>query len=630
MTQAPKPSRLARESVVVRFSGDSGDGMQMAGAQFTRATAAAGNDLMTFTDFPSEIRAPAGSTFGVSSFQIRFGSTEVTTAGDTLDALVALNPAALKVGLPDLAPGGLVLLDAGSFTARDLTKAGYDTDPREDGTLALYRVLDPDLTARTVAAVTAAGLPKRLAGRARNLCALGLVLWLYGRDPGAVRDWVVTRFANDPEVRDANLAALEAGHLLGEVLELPTGLAPASVAAAPLPPGTYRTITGAEAISLGILAAAERAGIGLVFCGYPITPASAILQFFERLAGPDIAALQAEDEIAAAAAAIGASFAGRLGVTATSGPGMSLKAEALGLAVMAELPLVVVNAQRGGPSTGLPTRTEQSDLSQALDGRHGDAPLPVLAAATPADAFDAAYLATRVALERMTPVILLTDGYLQNASAPWRVPKLADLPAVTPARAPEVPAEAIPYAPYARDPDTLARPWAAPGMPAFIHRLGGLEKREGTGEVSHDPANHGLMTARRAEKVARVADLWPAVVPESGPGQGPLAIVGWGSTRGPIRAAVAQLAAEGHSVAHIHLRHIQPLPRDLAGRLAAFDRVLVAEMNTGQLVRHLRGVGVGSRSGGLDSLTKITGRPFRVDEIVSAARALLPIPEDAA
>src|SRR5690554_1487069 len=521
------PSRREVESAVVRFAGDSGDGMQVTGSQFTLATALAGNDLATFPDFPAEIRAPVGTTFGVSAYQINFGAREIRTAGDEIDVLVAMNPAALKVNLREVKPGGLLILDSDAFNKRNFAKAGYDSDPRA-GELADFRLLEIDITAQTERAVAGLGLSKKEAQRCKNFWALGLVYWLFDRDRQPTREWLERRFSDRPDLVAANCAALDAGHAWGETAELPSGISAWRVPAARLEPGTYRNITGAQALTWGLLAGAQKAGLGMSFCGYPITPASVLLHSLASLKNFGVVTFQAEDEIAAICAAIGASYAGSLGVTASSGPGLALKTEALGLAIATELPLVVINAQRGGPSTGLPTKTEQSDLYQALWGRNGDAPLAVLAARSPADCFEVAIEAIRIATTWMTPVILLTDGYLQNASEPWRLPSVSDYPDFPVAFRSQPPAAGETFHPYARDPETLARPWVRPGTQGLAHRIGGLERDALTGHFSYDPANHQAMTETRAEKIARIAKSYPPLSLQQEEGEeGDLLVIGW-------------------------------------------------------------------------------------------------------
>lgn len=617
------PERTIVDHVVVRFAGDSGDGIQITGSQFGLETALAGNDLTTFPDYPSEIRAPAGSLFGVSTFQIQFGSSAVHTAGDRLDCLVALNPAALKTNIADLKPGGTLILDSGSFKGKNLEKAGYEENPVDDGSLDNWRVLAVDistLTKEVVASLADVDVSsKKDALRARNMWALGLVLWLYGREREATLSWIARKFAKNADVKAINSAAVDAGYEFGNTVELPDGLLPVAVPPAHLATGTYRQISGAEAIVYGMVAASFSAGLEPVYCSYPITPASTMLHALAKMGETaGIKTFQAEDEIAAACAAIGASYAGRLGITGTSGPGMALKTEALGLAVAAELPLVVVNVQRGGPSTGLPTKVEQSDLFQAVMGRNGDTPLAVLAARSPGDAYQVAVEAVRIATQFMTPVVILSDGYIANASEPWRIPALSELPdlAATAAKAPEPGSKQLPFS---RDPETLARPWIPPGTPGGIHRLGGLERKDVTGEVSTDPSNHQRMTDLRKAKIARIADFVDEQTVTLGDTTGDVAVVGWGSSFGPITDAVACLRDKGHKVSHIHVRWISPLPRNLGTLLAGFRKVLVPEMNTGQLIQLMRAEYL------VDALPveKVAGKPFKVAEIVNAVRDVL-------
>ncbi|HEX7854052.1 MAG TPA: 2-oxoacid:acceptor oxidoreductase subunit alpha [Sphingobium sp.] len=602
------------EAVVVRFAGDSGDGMQLTGGQFTLSTALAGNDLATFPDFPAEIRAPQGTLFGVSAFQINFGSASITTAGDAPDVLVAMNPAALKTNVSDLKPGGLIIADTGEFNERNLAKARYDANPFEDGSLAQWQVLAFDISALTLESVKPFGLGNKEALRCKNMWTLGLALWMFERRREPLIDWLKVKFAKSPVLADANIAALNAGHAYGETAELSGPLHQIAVAPAPVPDGLYRTVTGADAISLGLVAGAQLAGLPMFFGGYPITPASAILHALSKLREYDVTTFQAEDEIAAISAAIGASYAGSLGVTSSSGPGIALKGEAIGLAIMTELPLVIVNSQRGGPSTGLPTKTEQSDLYQAVYGRNGDAPLPVIAARSPADAFDCAIEACRIATQYMTPVMLLTDGYIANASEPWKVPDMATyepFPATFLTEAQEGG-----FKPYARD-EKLKRPWIKPGTPDMMHRIGGIEKEVDTGHINYAPANHQAMTEIRRDKILGIArDIHQAVDQGSETG---LAVVGWGSTYGPISQAVRRARAKGQDVAHIHIRHIWPLPENLGELLKGYDKVLVPEMNTGQLKTVLRDQYlVDARP-----LNKVSGQPFRIREIEDAIDGLL-------
>ncbi|HXI21126.1 MAG TPA: 2-oxoacid:acceptor oxidoreductase subunit alpha [Gemmatimonadales bacterium] len=604
-----------RESVVIRFAGDSGDGMQITGSQFTLETALAGNDLATFPDYPAEIRAPAGTTFGVSAFQIQFSSDDVATPGDELDVLVAMNPAALKMNLKDLRAGGLVVADVGSFNARNLAKAGFAANPLDDDTLAHHRALKLDVTRLTAEAVKPFGLGAKDAYRCRNMWALGLMLWMFGRDRQATIAQLRKKFARKPEIANANVAALNAGHAFGETAEM-HDITPHVVPRAPLQPGVYRTISGTEAIAWGLVAGMRAAGLSrLMFGSYPITPASSILHVLAGLKAYGVVTFQAEDEIAAICSAIGASYAGALGVTSSSGPGIALKTEALGLAIATELPLVVLNSQRAGPSTGMPTKPEQSDLFQAVHGRNGDSPLAVIAASTAGDCFDTAIEAVRLATRYMTPVILLTDAYLASAAEPWRIPDVDALPRfpVTFRTDPEG------FHPFVRDPGTLARAWAVPGTPGLEHRIGGLEKAFGSGHISYDPDNHQKMTEIRARKIAGIADDIPLQAVSSGRERGRLAVVGWGSTFGAIHQGVARAQNAGLDVSHIHLRYLNPFPRNLGDLLRGFEQVLVPEMNHGQLAQLLRAAYLIPTRG----LNKVAGKPFKVSEIVRGIETTL-------
>ena len=587
--------------------------MQITGARFAMETALSGSDLATFPDFPAEIRAPVGTTFGVSAFQIHFGSVEVATAGDDLDVLIAMNPAALTTNIMDLRPGGILIVDKGAFTERNLLKAGYAANPLEDSSLSDFTVLPLDIGRLTEAAVAGLGLSSKQTARSRNMWALGLVLWLYDRDRNTTTDWIQKKFQKDPTIAAANVAVLNAGHAFGETAELPNFLRPVAIGPAPAAPGTYRTVSGTEAVAWGLIAGLKAAGMErMVFASYPITPASPVLHALTSLRSHGVVTFQAEDEIAAVCASIGASFAGSLGVTSSSGPGIALKTEALGLAIATELPLIVIDSQRAGPSTGLPTKTEQSDLFQAVLGRNGDAPLPVLAASTPSDAFEVAMEAVRLATKYMTPVFLLTDGYLTNASEPWRIPDPAGLPAF-PVRFRTDPTG---FQPFVRDPETLARAWARPGTPGLEHRIGGIERNAKTGDISYDPDNHALMTELRAAKIAGIAADIPEQAVNQGEDRGELVVVGWGSTFGPIHMAVQRARAEGRRVSHIQLRYIAPFPRNLGDLLKRFDRILVPEMNTGQLVVLLRAAYLLPA----ERFSQVNGKPFKVSTIFEAIR----------
>jgi 2-oxoglutarate ferredoxin oxidoreductase subunit alpha len=616
LTPAEASAHPNAESVVVRFAGDSGDGMQLTGGQFTLSTALAGNDLATFPDFPAEIRAPQGTLFGVSAFQINFGSTAIETAGDEPDVLIAMNPAALKTNVGALKPGGLIIADEGEFGARNLAKAGYEVSPLTDGSLAKWQVLAFNISQLTLDSVKPFGLGNKEALRCKNMWTLGLALWMFDRPREPIVDWLKAKFAKAPELAEANIAALNAGHAYGETAELSAPLKQHHIDAAPAEPGLYRTITGAESISLGLVAGTQLAGLKMFFGGYPITPASAILHHLSRLKEYQVTTFQAEDEIAAIASAIGASYAGQLGVTSSSGPGIALKGEAMGLAVMTELPLVIVNSQRGGPSTGLPTKTEQSDLYQSVYGRNGDAPIPVIAARSPADAFECAIEAVRIATQFMTPVILLTDGYIANAAEPWKVPDMNGYAPFPVQFLEEAPATG--FKPYSRD-EKLARPWVKPGTPGLLHRIGGIEKQVDTGHIDYSPANHQAMTDLRKAKIDGIANHIPEQEVTLGNSSGKLALVGWGSTFGPIHQAVRRQRAKGRDVHHIHLRHIWPLPRNLGELLKRYDKIIVPEMNSGQLKTVLRDQFlVDARP-----LTKVSGQPFRIAEIEAAIEKVL-------
>jgi len=595
------------DAVTIRFCGDSGDGMQLTGTEFTKASAIAGNDLRTFPDFPAEIRAPAGTLAGVSGFQIQFSSHPVYTPGDRPDVLVAMNPAALKANLPDLVPGGVVIANTGGFTAQNLKKAGYDSNPLEDGSLSGYQLIPVDITKLTETALHGSGLTTREIGRSKNMFALGLMLWLYQRPlEKAVAD-LRAKFVGRPEIADANEKVLRAGHAFGETAELFPNIY--EVPAAKLAPGTYRNISGNQALALGVVAATQLSGLKGFLGSYPITPASDILHELSRYKNFGISTFQAEDEIAAVAAAIGAAFGGNLGVTTSSGPGIALKQEAINLAVMAELPLLVIDVQRGGPSTGLPTKTEQADLLQVLYGRNGESPVPVLAAQSPSDCFRTVLEAARIAIRYMTPVVVLSDGYIANGQEPWKLPDASELERI------QVSFRTEPegFQPYARDPETLARAWVRPGTPGMEHRIGGLEKHALTGAVSYDPKNHEEMVKVRAAKVERIAQDYAPLEVEGSP-SGKLLVVGWGSTHGAIAGAVAELRKRGRDVSHLHLRHLNPLPRDLGEILSRFERVVVPELNLGQLRTILRSRYLVDAKG----INKVQGKPFQIAELVAS------------
>ncbi len=601
------------DEATVLFAGDSGDGMQLTGSQFTLATAYAMNDLATLPDFPAEIRAPIGTTYGVSGFQLHFGSIDIRTPGDEVDLLIAMNPAALKVNLDRVRAGGTILVNSNTFEKRNFDLAKMDSNPLEDGSLDKYRVIQVELTRLTRETLKGWDLNQKEIDRSKNMFALGLSLWLYSRPIDPARRWLTKKFAKLPLIRDANLELLKKGYHFGETTE--QFVTRYEVTPATLPPGRYRAIQGVQALAMGIVAAADKSGLKIMYGSYPITPASDILHALSRYKNHDITTVQAEDEIASIGIAIGASFGGSLGITGTSGPGLALKGEALGLALVLELPLVLINVQRGGPSTGLPTKTEQSDLMQAMYGRNGDAPLPIIAASTPGDCFDVAYEACRIAVKYMTPVLLLSDGYLANGSEPWLIPdpdSLRDFD-VKFATKPNHEEDGVPvYWPYLRDEGTLARPWAIPGTAGLEHRIGSLEKEDGSGNVSYEADNHELMTKLRAEKVQKIQQEIPPME-IFGDADADLVIVGWGSTRGAIEAGVTRALNEGHRVASIHLRFINPLPSDLGKVLSGFSRYLVPELNNGQLVKILRDEFLLS----FEAMNKIQGRPFGPAEIAA-------------
>ncbi|MBI3297746.1 MAG: 2-oxoacid:acceptor oxidoreductase subunit alpha [Elusimicrobia bacterium] len=602
------------DAVTIRFAGDSGDGVQLTGGQFTTTTALAGNDLSTFPDYPAEIRAPVGTLPGVSGFQIHFSSRDILTPGDQPQVLVAFNPAALKANIKDLEAGGTILVNTDAFTPGNFKKANIATNPLEDGSLSSYRLIEVPMTSLTTNALDGMGMSPTQVSRCKNFFALGIMYWLYERPMETTVDWIQHKFAKNPAHIEANIRALQAGWSYAETTEIFARTY--RVKKAPITPGRYRNITGNDATALGLVAASKLSGHTLFLGSYPITPASDILHNLSKYKAFGVKTFQAEDEIAAITSAIGAAFAGHLAITTTSGPGVALKTEGLGLAVMTELPLVLINVQRGGPSTGLPTKTEQADLFQAVFGRNGECPVAVLAAATPGDCFTMAIEACRWAMKYRHPVILLTDGYLANGSEPWKIPAVADLPSFAVSHDPgAAPAE---FKPYARDPKTLARPWVIPGTPGYEHRIGGLEKANLTGNISYDPDNHELMCRLRADKVnGMTQDIPPTVV--NGPEKAEVLVVGWGSTYGAITTAVNELQKAGKSVASVHIRHIHPLPPDLGATLARYKRVIVAEMNFGQLETVIRAKYLAPTVG----LHKMKGQPFKVSEIKAKVEAVL-------
>ncbi|MFE7156998.1 2-oxoacid:acceptor oxidoreductase subunit alpha [Streptomyces sp. NPDC057636] len=614
--KTPKPVQQL-DRVIIRIAGDSGDGMQLTGERLTQETASLGNDLFTFPAFPAEIRAPAGTVAGVSSFQLHFADHDILTAGDRPDVLVAMNPAALKANVADLSAGSTLIIDTHAFTSRSLARAGWADNPLNDGSLDGFTVHAIDLTQLTLDALADTGLSRKDAGRSKNMFALGLLSWMYSRSTEATLDFLGTKFAKKPAVAAANIAAFKAGWNFGETTEsfaVVYEVKPASPA-----PGTYRNITGNTACSLGLLTAAHQAGLPLFLGAYPITPASDILHELSKHQRFGARALQFEDEIAAIGAAIGAAFGGALAVTASSGPGIALKSEAIGLAVSLEIPLVICDVQRGGPSTGLPTKTEQSDLLQAMYGRNGEAPVPVVAAQSPGDCFHAALEASRIALAYRTPVFLLSDGYLANGAEPWPVPNLGDLPDISVKFATQPNGPDGAFLPYLRDPQTLARPWAVPGTPGLEHRIGGVEKADRTGDISYSPDNHDLMVRTRQAKVDGIARTLPPLAVDDPDNNAQVLVLGWGSTYGPIGAACRRVRAAGHRIAQTHLRHVNPFPPDLGQVLAAYDRVVIPEMNLGQLAMLIRAKYLVDAV----SITQVRGVPFKAAHLADALQEVI-------
>lgn len=604
--------RIELDQVTIRFAGDSGDGMQLTGTQFTNTSAIFGNDLATFPDFPAEIRAPAGTLPGVSSFQVRIGEVNVHTPGDEPDVLVAMNPAALKVNLPVVPRGGTIVVDTSAFSERNLVKAGYTQNPLEDATLSEYQLIPIDITKLTLNALEALELDNKSKTRCKNFLALGVMYWMYNRPVDATLEWIERKFSKKPLLGEANKLAMIAGYNYANTVDLiPRSF---EIKPAQIEPGIYRSISGNQAIAYGLIAASRQAGLPLFLGSYPITPASDILHELSKFKEYGVLTFQAEDEIAAVCASLGASYGGGLAVTSTSGPGMALKSEAISLAIKTELPMVIVNVQRAGPSTGMPTKTEQADLLQSMFGRHGEAPLAIISCSRPTDCFETALEAARIAVTFMTPVILLSDGYIANGAGPWKIPDPDSLPSID-VRRPSDPAE---YQPFKRDEATLSRSWAVPGMPGFEHRIGGLESQVNTGNISYDALNHETMSKLRQAKIDRIAEF----VPEqevTGPDSGDLLVVSWGGTYGAIYAAVTQAQREGKSVAHAHLRYLNPFPRNLGDLLKRYKRVLVPELNLGQLSKILKY----TYDLPIEAYTKIQGQPFKIREISAKINEML-------
>ncbi|RFS23880.1 2-oxoacid:acceptor oxidoreductase subunit alpha [Chitinophaga silvatica] len=614
----PNTSIQQLEDVVIKFAGDSGDGMQLTGTQFSNNTALVGNDLSTFPDFPAEIRAPIGTLPGVSGFQLHFSSNRIFTPGDACDVLVAMNAAALKANLKGLKKGGIILANTDGFDAKNLRLANYPDgiNPLEDGSLASYQVHTMDVTKMTREALKDTTLGMKEKDRAKNMFVLGFLYWLYDRNMESTENFLRDKFSKKPEILDSNLKVLHAGYNFAETVEAFSTRF--RVEKARMEPGTYRSITGNTALSYGLVAASQKANLPLFLGTYPITPASDILHELSKLKNFGIRTFQAEDEIAGITSAIGASYGGHMGITTTSGPGVALKGEAMGLAVMLEIPLLIIDIQRGGPSTGLPTKTEQSDLLQAYYGRNGECPMPVISASTPADCFDAIFEAFKISVQHMTPVIFLSDGYIANGAEPWRFPQSADLPEIKVKFKKELAEGEEQFLPYHRD-ENLVRPWAVPGTPGLEHRIGGLEKQNITGNVSYDPENHQLMVKIRQEKVDKIADHIPLQKIELGPEKGKILVLGWGSTYGAIKSAVLELIAEGHEVAHAHLRHLRPFPKNLGEILHSYDQVLIPEINNGQLIKIIRDQYLIDAKG----YNKIMGVPITKGELVTKIKEML-------
>lgn len=611
----PDQNQQVLERVIIKFAGDSGDGMQLTGTQFTNTAALFGNDLSTFPDFPAEIRAPQGTIPGVSGYQLHFGSVNIYSPGDACDVLVAMNAAALKANLRHLRKGGVIIANTDGFDPKNLRLANYTdgANPLQDGSLSNYQVVTLDVTKMTRSALADSGLGTKEIDRAKNMFVLGFLYWMYNRDMKHTENFLQEKFSKKPDILDANLKVLRAGYNFGDTSE--TFTTRYTVNPAPMPPGSYRNIVGNQATALGLIAASQKSGLDAFYGTYPITPASDILHELARYKHFGVRTFQAEDEIAAICAVIGASFGGKLGITASSGPGIALKTEAMGLALMLELPLVIINVQRGGPSTGLPTKTEQSDLFQAIHGRNGEAPIPVVAASTPADCFYTVFEACRLALEFMTPIIFLSDGYIANGSEPWRYPQSSDLKEISVNFAKEKNGGDT-FLPYKRD-EKLSRPWAIPGTAGLEHRIGGLEKQHETGNISYEPENHEFMVHMRAAKVAKIADHIPLQTIDNGASKGKLLILGWGSTYGPIKAAVKDALAEGYEVSHAQLRYLNPFPKNLGELLYSFDKIVIPEMNTGQLLSLIRAKYLVPAEG----LNKIKGVPFTTTEILEKIRS---------